>query len=338
VRGLRDDTDSAVTETRPAVVDGGAELSIRTVTSFVPALRQHLEMGPERVLINLEDVKLVDVVGLAALLQATRYAAQHGTQLAIVPSIAVHHGALQASIAEDLPFVGQHSAEPPPVEAVRVDASPDTPTIVVQAGDLALRRPRWDDLSVFEQWAHDPFLKAMVGSHLLYRCRHLGPYHPEFAASVLHDFTSLTLIVQAARGPEVPLGFVRLYGIHLGQGFGFLESAIVSRQALRRGWGVAASRWLSFYAQDLLGIRRIEAKAYEYNRLSVNALLRNGFKQEGVLRQAAIHQGMPCDILVFGILDHEIRAQRRKEGVPYLGLWDGSGDPFFFEASDSSVQ
>jgi RimJ/RimL family protein N-acetyltransferase len=336
--GLREGSNVALTDSGLGVVDGGRELSLRTVGAFVPALRQRLEAGPGRVFVNLGHVKLVDVVGLAALLQATRYAVRYGAELAILPSVAVHQGALEASIAEELPFVGESPSDLPAVEASGDEQFSDASTIVVQTGDLALRCPRWDDLSFFEQWAHDPFLKAMVGSHLLYRCRHLGPYHPQFAASVLHDATSLTLIVQSARDPGVPLGFVRLYGIHLAQGFGFLETAVVSRQALRRGWGVTASRWLSFYAQDLIGIRRIEAKAYDYNRLSLNALARNGFKQEGVLRQAAIHQGMPCDILVFGILDHEIRAQRRKEDVPYLGLWEDSGGPFFFEASDSSVQ
>ncbi len=332
----RDDADGAA-ETCLAVVHAGEELTVRTVSSLVPALRRHFERGPGRVLVDLEHTKLIDVVGLAALFQATRYAAQHGIRLAMLPSNAVHQGALEASIAEHLPFVGQSRSELPPVEVIRQEQFTEATTIV-QTGDMVLRCPRWDDLSLFEEWAHDPFLKAMVGSHLLYRCRHLGPYHPEFAARVLHDSTSLTLIVQSSSSPDVALGFVRLYGIHLTQGFGFLETAIVSRQALRRGWGVTASRWLSFYAQDLMGIRRIEAKAYDYNRLSLNALLRNGFKQEGVLRQAAIHQGMPCDILVFGILDHEIRAQRRKEDVPYLGLWEDSGFPSFCEASDLSDQ
>ncbi|MGH7333966.1 MAG: STAS domain-containing protein, partial [Candidatus Rokuibacteriota bacterium] len=92
--GVRDDTDDALTETRLAVVVRGAELTLRTVTSFVPVLRQHLEMGSGRVLVNLEHVKLVDVVGLAALLHATRYAGQHGSQLAVLPSIAVHQAAL----------------------------------------------------------------------------------------------------------------------------------------------------------------------------------------------------------------------------------------------------
>jgi RimJ/RimL family protein N-acetyltransferase len=249
----------------------------------------------------------------------------------------VYQGALQAGIADDLPLGGHYQLEAVPVEAGSEESSSDAPWVVMQTESLILRRPRWEDLAFFEQWARDPLLKTMVGSELLYRCRYLGPFHPEFAVSVLHHPTSLTFIVQAAQGQD-PLGFVRLYGIHLGQGFGFLETAIVSRQALRRGWGVTASRLLLIYAQDLLGLRRVEAKAYDYNRLSINALRRNGFKQEGVLRGAAVHHGVPCDIAVFGILDEEMREQRKKEAVPYLGLWEASGGPLFFQASDSRRQ
>jgi RimJ/RimL family protein N-acetyltransferase len=39
---------------------------------------------------------------------------------------------------------------------------------------------------------------------------------------------------------------------------------------------------------DVLGLRRLEAKVYEYNVLSMNSLARNGFRQEGVLRQAGL--------------------------------------------------
>jgi len=55
---------------------------------------------------------------------------------------------------------------------------------------------------------------------------------------------------------------------------------------MRRGYGVEAGKLISYYGVDVLGVRRIEAKAYAYNVLSMNALRRNGFKQEGVLRQA----------------------------------------------------
>jgi RimJ/RimL family protein N-acetyltransferase len=314
------------------VVEAGSELTLRTVGTFVRALRPLLDARPPRALIALDSVKVVDAVGLAALHHATAYAARSGTRLSMVPGAAVYQGALQAGIAEELPFTGQVRGEPVPVEVSADDTATAVFRPVMQTEALVLREPCWEDLTPFEQWSRDPLLKTMVGSELLYRCRQLGPFHPEFATGVLHHPTCLTLIVQAAGAPAEALGFVRLYGIHLGQGFAFLETAIVNRLALRRGWGVTASRLLLMYAQDLLGLRRIEAKAYDYNRLSINALRRNGFKQEGVLRGAAVHHGVACDIAVFGILDDEMREQRKREAVPYLGLWGDAGGPVLFQA------
>jgi RimJ/RimL family protein N-acetyltransferase len=77
-----------------------------------------------------------------------------------------------------------------------------------------------------------------------------------------------------------------------------------------------ASRLMAFYGLDVIGLRRLEAKAYAYNPLSINTLRRNGFTQEGVLRQAAYRDGQYWDIIVFGILREEIEEQRRKD--PYL--------------------
>ena len=63
-------------------------------------------------------------------------------------------------------------------------------------------------------------------------------------------------------------------------------------------------------------IRRIEAKVYAYNALSINSLKRHGFQQEGILRQAGFQGGQACDVVVFGILKEEIEAVRRKDGDP----------------------
>jgi [ribosomal protein S5]-alanine N-acetyltransferase len=330
--------DGATSPARWEMFSGGNELTLRTAAGFAWAFREHLAARTSRIEINLEGVKIVDVAGLATLLQAAQLAAERGVHLSILPSAAVLHGSLETGIVEDLPLIGPREPESGLTALWREGQPDEDPEVtVVRTGEFALRRVRWEDLSFFEQWAHDPNLKIMVGSELLYRCRYLGPYHPEFASSVLHHPASLTLILQSAIGQEVPLGFVRLFGIHLGQGYGFLEAAIVSRQAVRRGWGVAASRMLSFYAQDLLGIRRIEAKVYDYNRLSINALRRNGFVQEGVLRGAAIHHGISSDILVFSILEHEIRKQRKRDALPYLGVWGSTGGPTVVDSSRSAL-
>ena len=83
-----------------------------------------------------------------------------------------------------------------------------------------------------------------------------------------------------------------------------------------------ASRLLVAYAMDALGLHRIEAKVYRYNTPSINALTRNSFQQEGVLRDACLHDGKRCDILVFSILEDEVRHQRQREQYPYMGFWE----------------
>jgi RimJ/RimL family protein N-acetyltransferase len=72
---------------------------------------------------------------------------------------------------------------------------------------------------------------------------------------------------------------------------------------------------------DAFRIRRVEAKVYAYNPLSINAVKRNGFRQEGVLRQARTHGGQRWDILVFSILEEEMLDQRAAEQFPYMGFW-----------------
>ena len=75
----------------------------------------------------------------------------------------------------------------------------------------------------------------------------------------------------------------------------------------------------------MLGLRRNEAKVYDYNRLSANSLRRNGFRQECILRKAGYQDGQCWDMLVFGILEHEIEQQRKKDRV-YLPLDGPEGD------------
>ena len=100
---------------------------------------------------------------------------------------------------------------------------------------------------------------------------------------------------------------------------------LTDQKALRRGFGVEAGKLISYYGVDVLGLRRIEAKVYEYNALSANSLRRNGFHQEGVLRKAGYQDGRYWDVFVFGILKDEIDEQRKKDN-PYLPLAESEGE------------
>ncbi|MGH2357221.1 MAG: STAS domain-containing protein, partial [Candidatus Limnocylindria bacterium] len=53
--------------------------------------------------INLEDVKATDVVGLAALRQAWRYAQARGVQVTVLPSPPVFRALLQTGALDELP-------------------------------------------------------------------------------------------------------------------------------------------------------------------------------------------------------------------------------------------
>jgi RimJ/RimL family protein N-acetyltransferase len=124
------------------------------------------------------------------------------------------------------------------------------------------------------------------------------------------------MIIVPADGRSEPLGLGRLYNIHRREGFAFLEMLIADRQAVGRGFGVEAGKLICAWGLDVLGLERIEAKVYSYNTLSINALKRNGFRLEGVLRQAGFQDGQHFDVLVFGILREELEAQRQKESNP----------------------
>ncbi len=196
------------------------------------------------------------------------------------------------------------------------------PAIVVTRGKrIHLRTFSRADLGYLHEWAEDPYLERMVGSEFLALYK---AYEEDasFYDAVLNDPTQIVLMVVTNEDPARPVGLVRLMNIHQADGYAGIETIIADHKASRRGVGVQASRLMAYYGVDTIGLRRLEAKAYEYNPLSINTLKRNGFTQEGVLRKAAYRDGQHWDIIVFGILKDEIAEQRRKD--KYLLSPDGT--------------
>jgi len=46
-----------------------------------------------------------------------------------------------------------------------------------------------------------------------------------------------------------------------------------------------------------------------------------------VLRQAKTYGGERWDIIIFSILEDEMRAQRAQESFPYMGFWEPDDHP-----------
>jgi RimJ/RimL family protein N-acetyltransferase len=197
--------------------------------------------------------------------------------------------------------------------------APDDPSregvILARGRRVSLRTLLPTDLDYLSEWSEDPFLEEMVSSEFLHAYKHVYDKGPDFYEACLTDPTQVAFMILANRGGPRPIGVTRLFNIHLLEGYAFLETMVATRPALKKGFGVEAGRLISYYGVDVLGLRRIEAKVYEYNVLSINALRRNGFQQEGILRKAGFHGGRYWDVIIFGILKDEIEEQRKNDKV-----------------------
>ncbi len=187
------------------------------------------------------------------------------------------------------------------------------PAVVTRNKWIYLRTLVPGDLEYLSQWADDPELDRLVGSEFLRSYKHAYDKHASFYEAVLIDPTQVTLIIEGHQGFTQPVGFVRLYNIHVVEGYAYIETVIADARALRRGFGVQASRLMAYYGIDVLGLRRIESKVYAYNVLSINTLKRNACVQEGVLRKAAYKDGRYWDVIVFGVLKEELEELRRRD-------------------------
>ena len=211
------------------------------------------------------------------------------------------------------------SEEPLEVASGPRERRPESGVVISRGTRVHLRTFTRADLTQLAEWVDDPFIERMVGSEFLHAFKHDWDRAPAFHDAVMNDATQVVLMVEANEGWDKPVGVVRLFNIHLLEGYAFLETIVADQRAIRRGYGVEAGKLISYYGVDVLGLRRIEAKVYAYNVLSINSLRRNGFHQEGILRQAGFDGTHYWDVMVFGILKDEIEAVRKRDKV-YLPL------------------
>ena len=171
------------------------------------------------------------------------------------------------------------------------------------------RALRVRDLPVLSAWAADPLLEEMVGSELFHDFVHVYRRSPSFLDALRADRTQINMMI-VTRDGDRPVGLVRLFNLHRRDGYAFLETIVADPRDLRLGYGIEGSKLIAYWAIDVLKLRRLEAKVYPWNTLSVNTMKRRGWKLEGVLREAVFHDGEYRDLLVFGILSDEIAANK----------------------------
>jgi ribosomal-protein-alanine N-acetyltransferase len=110
-------------------------------------------------------------------------------------------------------------------------------------------------------------------------------------------------------GMDTAIGIFQLRSLE--RGFGIAEWGFVMGSPF---WGtgifVEAARLVVDFAVDVIGIRRLEARAAVANGRGNGALRKVGAVQEGVLRGSFIRNGVRHDQVLWGILAEDWRLQR----------------------------
>ena len=121
----------------------------------------------------------------------------------------------------------------PPPTAPR---PPESGVVISRGTRVHLRTLVPRDLDLLAAWVEDPFLERMVGSEFLNSYKHVWDKSPAFYEAVLTDPTQVVLVVEANQRWDRPVGVVRLFNIHLLEGYAFLETIIADPRAMRRGF------------------------------------------------------------------------------------------------------
>jgi RimJ/RimL family protein N-acetyltransferase len=193
--------------------------------------------------------------------------------------------------------------------AVDGDLAPVAEDVFAVGKRVYARALRRDDLPSLSAWADDPRLEELVGSEFFAQFVRDYDRSPAFLDAVRADRSQVNMVICTRTGDR-PLGLVRLFNLHRRDGYAFLETIVANTRARRLGYGIEGSKLIAYWAVDVLKLRRLEAKVYPWNTLSINTMKRRGWKLEGTLRDAVFHDGAYRDLLVFGILAHEIVANK----------------------------
>src|SRR2546427_5975119 len=100
--------------------------------AFCRTVLQALATPPAHLRLDLEDVKVADVTGPAALLQAVRLCDTRGVSVSILPSPTIYRALLTAGVLEELPLEGPGAGSAMPALVSRPDEPVQPPRFLAR--------------------------------------------------------------------------------------------------------------------------------------------------------------------------------------------------------------
>ena len=168
------------------------------------------------------------------------------------------------------------------------------------------------DPEIESKWTHDSAFMRMY---------EINPARPLSAAIIKKQYEKLEKEVEEdknlfhymirAKEDDRLIGRAAIQWIEWTNGNAWLHLGIGSAQDQRKGYGSQALGMLMRFAFAELNLFRLSARIPEYNLAAISLFSKFGFAEEIRRRQALDRDGRRWDMLVFGLLNSEWKAQTR---------------------------
>lgn len=165
-------------------------------------------------------------------------------------------------------------------------------------GSVKLRPVRREDASILFEWINNRDLVVLN-----------APFRPISKVEHQQWFESLgtrkTLVFFMIEDLDsgLAIGSCQLTNIHDVHRSAELQIRIGRSDYQNKGAGSEAVRLLIEYGFDKLKLHRIMLHVFSTNLRAMHVYKKNGFQQEGVLREAAFIEGCWRDVIVFGLIN-----------------------------------
>lgn len=169
---------------------------------------------------------------------------------------------------------------------------------------VVLRAVERTDLARIQRWMNDPEILRRI-----YTYRHLSFDAEERWLQQMSESTSdfvFAIETRDGTGAAVHIGSCAIHRVDW-KNRGCMVGIVIGDERLRgQGLGTDAMRLLVRYAQQELGLHRVELEVYPFNQPAIRSYEKLGFRLDGTRRAATFREGRFQDVLLMSVLPGEL--------------------------------
>ncbi len=179
------------------------------------------------------------------------------------------------------------------------------PNLFLSSDRLYLRPAESTDAALVAACHNDPAVRASMFTN--------APLSLEGAAERIRGWykpgADYIPFVVCLKEDDRPIGLAALVRVDQVSRMSAYSLCLPDPATWGQGYATEATGLMLHYGFEVLNLHRIQLHVWSGNAGAIRAYLRNGFKEEGRLREAMRLEGKWADFLLMGILEEEWRAK-----------------------------